>query len=181
MTGADRRRWDQRYTRLGPPGADAIGPPEFLAPYADLIPAAGHALDIACGQGRAAVWLASRGLHVWGVDVSPVAIDQARNLARCSGFATQCRFDAVDLDAGLPPGPLVEVILCHKFRDRRLDPTLAARLAPGGLLAIANLGEAGAGVSRFRAHAGELVSRFGELDAVAAGEADGTAWLLARG
>jgi SAM-dependent methyltransferase len=46
---------------------------------ADLGP--GSALDVACGEGRNAVWLAERGWEVTGVDFSPLALDRARRMA----------------------------------------------------------------------------------------------------
>lgn len=179
MAEADRRRWDERYAAQGPPpGADQ--PPDLLARHADLFPTAGRALDLACGQGAGAVWLARRGLQVWGVDVSPVAIGQAREWARQAGVAERCRFDVVDLDDGLPPGPPVDVILCHKFRDRRLDRAIIGRLARGGVLAVAALSEVGGAPGPFRAAPGELAAAFAELSHLAAGEGGGQAWLLAR-
>jgi SAM-dependent methyltransferase len=114
------------------------------------------------------------------LDISAVAIGQARDLAQRSGVGDRCRFDIVDLDDGLPAGPPVDVIVCHKFRDRRLDRAIIGRLAPGGLLAIAMLSEVGAAPGPFRAVPGELPATFAELDQVAAGEGQGCAWLLAR-
>jgi SAM-dependent methyltransferase len=180
VTKEDRRRWDERYTSQGPTLVGAVGPPGAFAAHAEAFPTAGRALDLACGPGLGAVWLAGRGLNVWGLDVSPVAIAQARDLAEHSGVADRCRFDVVDLDEGLPDGPLVDVILCHKFRDRRLDRAIIERLAPRGLLAIAVLSEVGAAPGPFRAAAGELPAAFGDLNLVAAGEGEGYAWLLAR-
>jgi SAM-dependent methyltransferase len=181
MAEGDRRRWDQRYSTQGPPPLNAVEPPEVLARYADLFPTAGWALDVGCGQGLAAVWLARRGLTVSGLDISPVAVSQARDLAQRGGVGERCRFDVVDLDDGLPAGPPVEVILCHKFRDRRLDRAITRRLAPGGLLAIVALSVVGAAPGQFRAEPGELPTAFAELDLLAAGEGQGRAWLLARG
>ncbi|OBI18539.1 MULTISPECIES: bifunctional 2-polyprenyl-6-hydroxyphenol methylase/3-demethylubiquinol 3-O-methyltransferase UbiG [unclassified Mycobacterium] len=180
MAEADRQRWDERYQAMAPPSEDAAGPPGFLAPHADVVPTAGRALDLACGPGLAAVWLAKRGLRVEGFDVSPVAVVQARELAERAGVSDRCRFEVVDLDDGLPPGPPADVILCHRFRDRRLDRAIIERLAPGGLLAIAVLSEVGAAPGPFRAAAGELPAAFGDLDLLASGEGDGQAWLLAR-
>ncbi len=155
-------------------------------------------------------------MDVWALDISPVAISQARDLARRSGVGDRCRFDVFDLDDGLPvgllsdgprlssrsrahrpgllsdgprlssrsrahrPGPPADVILCHKFRDRRLDQTIIERLAPGGLLAIAALSEVDAAPGPFRVRPGELPAAFAELELVAAGEGQGYAWLLAR-
>jgi SAM-dependent methyltransferase len=180
MADEDRRRWDERYATQGPPSVSAVEPPGILGRHADLFPTGGRALDLACGQGLVAVWLARRGLDVWGLDVSPVAIDQARDLARRGGVDDRCRFDVADLDDGLPAGPPVDVILCHKFRDRRLGRAIIERLAPGGLLAIAVLSEVGAAPGPFRAAPGELAAAFAGLDQVAAGEGEGRAWLLAR-
>ena len=180
MTGEDRRCWDERYASQGPAPVDAVEPPGFLAPYADVFPTNGTALDVACGRGLGSVWLARRGLDVLGLDISPVAISQARDLARRSGVDDRCRFDVADLDEGLPAGPPVDIILCHKFRDRRLDQAIIERLAPGGLLAIAALSEVGAAPGPFRAVAGELPAAFAGLNVIAAGEGHGHAWLLAH-
>lgn len=180
MTDEDRRRWDERYAGRGPAPVEAVGPPPVFASYADMFPTTGQGLDLACGQGLAAVWLAHRGLTVLGLDISQVAIDHARDLARRSGVDQHCRFDMYDLDAGLPDGPPVDVILCHEFRDRRLYRAIIERLAPGGLLAIVALSEVGSAPGPFRAGRGELPAAFAELDPIATGEGDGRAWLLAR-
>jgi SAM-dependent methyltransferase len=180
MAEADRHRWDERYKTKAPPSADAVGPPDFLAPHTQLLPTAGRALDLACGPGLAAVWLAMRGLRVVGLDISPVAVGRARDLAQRAGVGDRCGFEVVDLDDGLPAGPSADVILCHRFWDRRLDHAIIERLAPGGLLAIAVLSEVGAAPGPFRAAAGELPAAFAELDVLAAGEGQGYAWLLAR-
>lgn len=180
MSEHDRRRWDERYTNQRPAPVDAVALPPVFAPYEDEFPTVGHALDLACGQGGTAVWLAGRGLNVRGVDVSPVAVEQARGLFRRSGTGGDCSFDVADLDAGLPAGPPADVIFCHKFRDPRLDQVIVERLARGGLLAITVLSEVGATPSRFRAAAGELPAAFAGLEVITAGEGGGEAWLLGR-
>ncbi|MED5813094.1 class I SAM-dependent methyltransferase [Mycolicibacterium sp. 050232] len=178
MSEKDRVRWDAAYTDRPPDPASAL-PREFSG-QAHEFPVAGSALDLACGTGRASVWLAERGLAVWGLDVSAVAVNRASEAAALHGVAERCRFDVADLDDGLPAGPLVDVVLCHRFRDPALYPALAARLRPGGLLAICVLSEVGAESGRFRAAAGELETAFAGLETVAASEGDGEAWLVAR-
>lgn len=175
MSEHDRLRWDSAYTEQ--PGGSAVALPTVIAPFENLLPTTGSALDLACGVGSAAVWLAIRGLDVLGVDVSTVAVDQARALARQVGV--DARFDAFDLDAGLPPGDPVDVLLCHKFRDPRLYEPMMNRLAPGGVLAICVLSEVGAAPGRFRAGSGELQRAFADLHPLAVGEGDGLAWLIA--
>jgi SAM-dependent methyltransferase len=54
-----------------------------------------RAVDLGCGAGNYAVWLAARGFDVTGVDISPRALDLARRLAAARGVA--CRFVAADL------------------------------------------------------------------------------------
>jgi SAM-dependent methyltransferase len=181
VSAEDRAHWDERYERVGPAPLAAVGDlPPLLEPYEREFPTAGHALDIACGRGTLAVWLARRGLKACGLDISPVAIDLADQLAQRAGVADRCRFDVLDLDDGLPEGPPVDVIMCNRFRDARLDGELIRRLAPGGLLAMTALSEVDAGPGRFRVPPGELTEAFAELHLIAAGEGGGEAWLLAR-
>lgn len=180
MAVTDAAHWDRRYAELGAASDADIGLPEVFAAHATEFPTGGSALDIACGRGRLALWLAERGMSVTGYDVSTVAVEHAAAEARRRRVADRCRFEVVDLDGGLPPGPPVDVIVCHLFRDARLDRALLERLAPGGLLAIAVRSEVGAAAGRFRARPGELVDVFGGLDVVAAGEGSGTAWLVGR-
>lgn len=70
-----REDWDRRYAE-----ADLLwsrGPNRFLvAETGDLAP--GRALDLACGEGRNAIWLAEQGWHVTAIDYSLVAIAKAR-------------------------------------------------------------------------------------------------------
>lgn len=177
MSAQDRVDWDATYQDRAP--LSAAEPPRAFASRVAAFPTTGTALDIACGQGQGSVWLAKRGLRVWGIDVSPAAIDQAAALATREAVDDRCRFDVLDLDAGLPPGPPVDVILCHRFRDRALRRAIIDRLAPAGLLAICVLSAVGGPSGRFRAAPGELLEDFAELEVTASGEGGGEAWLLA--
>ncbi|MEZ0340828.1 cyclopropane-fatty-acyl-phospholipid synthase family protein [Mycobacterium sp. pV006] len=180
MSDDDRRHWDRRYADRGPAGLDEVGLPSPFRDFSDVFPRTGTGLDVACGRGGAAIWLAQRGLTVHGYDVSAVAVSQARELAQLAGCAERCHFEVVDLEAGLPPGPPAGVIVCSRFRDARLDDVLIARLAPDGLLAVSALSEVGANPGRYRAARGELTRAFARLEVLAAAEADGLAWVLAR-
>jgi SAM-dependent methyltransferase len=53
--------------------------------------APGRALEIGCGTGTNALWLASRGFEVLGIDISPLAIEQARGKAEAAGARVQFR------------------------------------------------------------------------------------------
>ena len=180
MSAEDRARWDEKYADRSLPSPEAIGPATVFGALADVFPNAGYAIDVACGQGTGAVWLAQRGLRVAGFDVSPIAIEQARALAVRSGVGERCRFEVADLDDGLPDGPPADVVHCARFRDRRLDAAMRERLAPRGLLAITALSQVDSTPGRFRAAPGELRAAFAGLEIIAEGEGDGLAWLLAR-
>ncbi len=128
----DRNDWNLRYS-----GAELVWtaePNRFLvAEAADLPP--GRALDLACGEGRNAVWLAERGWRVTGVDFSDVAIEKARHLAAARGV--DCEWLVADLRHHTPPArsfDLVVFFYLHVPRDARRSILRAAAeaLAPGG-------------------------------------------------
>jgi SAM-dependent methyltransferase len=119
-------------------------------------------------------------MEVSAVDISPVAILLARELASRSGVFDRCAFEVWDLDEGLPPGPPVDLVICHMFREPRLDRLMVDRLRPGGVLAMATLSEVGAEPGRFRARSGELREAFAELEILAEGEGDGVAHFIGR-
>jgi 2-polyprenyl-3-methyl-5-hydroxy-6-metoxy-1,4-benzoquinol methylase len=77
-----REEWDRRYA-----GSELLwtGKPNrfLIAEAGDLPP--GRALDLACGEGRNAIWLAEQGWQVTGVDFSEVALEKARRLAEARG------------------------------------------------------------------------------------------------
>ena len=183
VTDEDGRHWDERHAAAELKDIDRLEPPPVFAAFEDLFPTTGRALDIACGRGRASVWLADRGMTVVGLDVSPVAIELADDLAARHGCVKRCTFAVADLDHGVPSNvtasPPFDLVLCHLFRSPALDGPVVERLAPGGLLAVAVLSEVGAGPGRFRARPGELRDAFDDLSIEADGEADGLAWLLA--
>lgn len=122
------RSWDARYE-----GATAIPKPALvLRQWPHLLPGGGTALDLACGQGGSALWLAERGFRVSAWDLSPTAIARLREAARLRGLDVDARVR--DLIA-LPPSPeSFDLILVAHFLDRDLAPSIAGALHPGGLL-----------------------------------------------
>jgi SAM-dependent methyltransferase len=179
MAEPDRLRWDERHA-AGPDLAPE--PPAALRGSAEPVPTSGTALDVACGRGAVAVWLAERGLRVDAVDVSPVGLAAGATLARRYGVRERVRWWRHDLDGGLPDachGPYA-VVVCQRYRDPTLYPLLAARLAVGGLLVVTVLSTVGGPSGRWRAAPGELLAAFPGLEVLAAGEGDGEAHLVAR-
>lgn len=149
-------------------------PPDALRGREHLLSAPGRALDVACGRGQVAAWLAGRGFAVDAVDVSPVG------LAAGAALAPGVRWIAHDLTAGLPVTGPYDVVVCQLYRDPGLYPALAAALGPGGLLVITVLSEVGDTGGPFRAAPGELVAAFPTLEHLAHEEGGGRASLVAR-
>lgn len=162
-----RKRWDRRY-RDQPrrrPGAEAPHP--FLIEQAQRLPARGRSLDVACGLGRNALWLAASGLDVVAVDVSPVACDRLRGGAAALQLPVTvlCR----DLEQEpLPDGPF-DLIVNTLYLQRDLVPAIERTLAPGGLLLFATFVEGGLHDpplvhKEFLLRRGELAEMFSDLE-----------------
>jgi SAM-dependent methyltransferase len=119
-----------RDTRRAAPWAR---PSPWLTSHADLLPRTGAALDVACGGGRHALWLAARGLDVRAVDRDAAALDRLR--AAASDARTAIRTDVMDLESGTPDlGGGYDVIVVVNYLHRPLFPRLLQALAPSGLL-----------------------------------------------
>ena len=131
-----REDWDRRYAAVEHLWSPK--PNRFLAAeVADLRP--GRALDLACGEGQNAIWLASRGWSVTGVDYSEVAIAKARTRAAREGHAVD--FVAADLlRYEAPPSAfdLVLLLYLHLPAPERRDvlERAAAALRPGGTFVL---------------------------------------------
>jgi SAM-dependent methyltransferase len=132
----DRHDWDKRYA-----GNDLLWstvPNRFLvAEVADLAPA--RALDLACGEGRNAVWLAERGWAVTAVDFSAVGLDKARGLAAARGAAVhwECA-DVTEYEPQAEGFDLVIIMYLHlPAAARRVAFRRAATaVAPAGTLLV---------------------------------------------
>jgi len=131
-----REDWNRRYA-----GAESLWsakPNRFLvAEVAGLEP--GRALDLACGEGQNAVWLAGLGWEVTAVDYAEVAIAKAIERAAREGVAVD--FHADDLLRYRPEArafDLVLILYLHMPSDgRRLVlERAAAAVAPGGTLVL---------------------------------------------
>ncbi|MFD0900041.1 class I SAM-dependent methyltransferase [Actinomadura sediminis] len=101
----------------------------------------GTALDLGCGEGADAVWLARRGWTVTAVDVSTVALDRAAAHAEDAGVAPRVEFRRHDLGRDFPDGSYD--LVSAQFLQSPLEwdraailRSAAAAVAPGGLLLI---------------------------------------------
>ena len=124
-----RDRWDQRHAAA----ADIGAPAQVLLENAHLLPAHGVALDLACGRGPNALWLAEHtGLEVHAWDVSPVGLARLRAVARERGLAVTT--EARDVVARPPQPASCDVLVVTHFLERAIVPALISALRPGGLL-----------------------------------------------
>jgi 2-polyprenyl-3-methyl-5-hydroxy-6-metoxy-1,4-benzoquinol methylase len=132
----EREDWNRKHGEAGP--LFGIEPNRFLvAEVAELAP--GRALDIACGAGRNAVWLAARGWTVTGVDFSDVALANARRLA--SEREVEVEWVQADVRSWEPDRADADLVVALYLQlpaaQRRLALGHAsAALAPGGTLLV---------------------------------------------
>jgi SAM-dependent methyltransferase len=142
---ADRHGWDERYgksertfplepNRLVAAEVDGLGP--------------GTALDIATGEGRHAVWLASLGWHVVAVDFSPVGVRRAQARARAEdGGPGNIAFAVADVHRLRLPPARFDLVLASFFHPRpperaALYRAMASTLIPGGTLLLVSYDKA---------------------------------------
>jgi len=132
----DREEWNRRYA-----GRELLWtarPNRFLVAEAESLPP-GRALDVACGEGRNAVWLAEQGWRVTGVDFSDVALAKARDLAEARGVGAD--WVHADLNDYRPTPDAYDLVLVFYLQlpARERGPILRAAadaVAPGGVLLV---------------------------------------------
>lgn len=128
---------------------------QFADVVGDLPP--GRALDLGCGEGADAVWLAERGWDVVAVDISDTALGRAAEGARTRGVPDRIEFLQTDLSDSFPDGTFDLVSSQFLHSTVRLDRTriladAATALRPGGLLVIVDHGSAPPWVSKLNHH-----------------------------
>ena len=91
--------WDERY-RSRPKVWSGQPNPQLVAEASGLKP--GHALDLGCGEGADAIWLAGKGWTVTALDVSAVALERAAAHARATGHEGNIEWRQQDLASWVP-------------------------------------------------------------------------------
>lgn len=112
---------------------------QFADVVGDLPP--GTALDLGCGEGGDAVWLAERGWNVKAVDISETAMRRAAELADERGVRERIEFEQHDLSDSFPTGSydLISAQFLHstvRLERPEVLRTAASAVVPGGLLVI---------------------------------------------
>jgi SAM-dependent methyltransferase len=136
----DPSTWDERYR-----SSELVWgaqPNQFVRQECESL-APGDALDLACGQGRNALWLARLGWRVSGIDYSPVAIERARRLTTDEKPEVAARLTWTVADATQPrvedrSADLVVIAYFHVWPDdlARMLRNAAAALRAGGTMVV---------------------------------------------
>ncbi|MFS0693355.1 SAM-dependent methyltransferase [Streptomyces nitrosporeus] len=134
----DAEMWDDRYRESdriwsGSPNTVLVREVEGLEP--------GRALDLGCGEGADAVWLARRGWRVTATDISRVALERAAGHGVDAGVADRVDWQWHDLGESFPGGEydLVSAQFLHSMGDLPREEILrraAGAVAPGGVLLV---------------------------------------------
>jgi SAM-dependent methyltransferase len=122
--------WDERYAR-GEHLDDEPHP--LVVRFASQLPS-GRALDVACGTGRHALWLAERGWRVTAVDSSAVALEVLRRRAVQKRVPVDCRLaDLERHEFVIEAGGYDLVVVCN-YLQRDLFPSIKAGTSENGLV-----------------------------------------------
>ena len=163
------RYWDERYGQEE--ATPERGPAAFLVEHRHLLPSRGRALDVAMGTGRNALYLASLGYEVTGIDVSGVAVERCRQEAARRSL----RIEAVqaDLESYGLPRAVYDVVINFYYLHRDMAPQLEEALRPSGVLVFESFTTEqrqfgwGPQNDEFLLRPGELRTLFPELEALA--------------
>lgn len=133
----DASAWDERYA-----ASELVWsrePNQFVAAELADLPA-GTVVDLAAGEGRNAIWLASRGWSATAVDFSQVALDKGARLAEDQAGEGDVTWVCADATTWQPPHPVDLVVIAYlqvPAEDRRRAVRSAASmLRPGGTLLL---------------------------------------------
>ena len=130
MSQADCARWDNKYAAGNPnPG---FVPDPLLVRHAQHLDGKGWALDVACGVGQNAMYLAQRGYEVVAVDGSYAGLRYCHDALADSHL--HVHLVAADLDSFVLPHDKFALVIVFRFLNRGLIPKLKQALAPGGLI-----------------------------------------------
>lgn len=130
--------WERRYQERARVWSGRANP--VLVDVVEPLPA-GTALDLGCGEGADAVWLARRGWRVTAADVAATALERAAGHAAEAGVADRIDFQRHDLARTLPDGPF-DLVSAQFFQSNvelpreRILRAVAEEVAPGGLLLV---------------------------------------------
>jgi SAM-dependent methyltransferase len=142
MDSDAQQHWEERYGERERIWSGRVN--TRLAEVAEPL-APGRALDLGCGEGADAIWLAEHSWQVVAVDISEVALRRAADDARARGVVGRIDFQHHDLSDSFPEGKyeLISAQFLHSTVRLERDQVLrraAHSVNPGGLLVIVDHG-----------------------------------------
>jgi tellurite methyltransferase len=167
--------WDRRFreeTREEGPG-----PIPFVVEMAGTLKP-GRALDLACGSGRHALWLARHGWSVTAVDGSPAAITILKN--RIGNLQMETLTADLEKHEYSIAGEAWDLVLMSLYLQRDLFEPAKLGVKPGGVLIAITLLEEADNPARHRLAAGELRGYFAGWEILRYAEESGFAKIAAR-
>jgi SAM-dependent methyltransferase len=158
-------KWNERYISGDRAKEDLEPPPNpLLAETASKLPA-GKALDLACGTGRNAVWLAERGWQVTAVDGSSAAIDLLRQRAAKSGVSVHTQVADLETDEfRIEPGSWSLIAMCFYLQTALFEPAKRGVKSGGLVLAIVHIAAPDEEPTEHRLPPGGLKSHFRDFE-----------------
>lgn len=162
---AAQQKWDAIYQQHSKQPDVA----EVLQRNSFLLPGGGQALDLACGLGGNALYLAERGFAVEAWDISPVALEFLRLRAADNGLVISTR--TVDIRTAAFPRSQFDVVVVSRFLDRTICHAIMHSMKQGGLLfyqtfTIEKTGESGPRNPDYLLQRNELFKLFSPLQLV---------------
>jgi tellurite methyltransferase len=130
MSLKDKEKWEDKYNIQE--YITGKEPSHWLKENADILKTSGKALDIAGGEGRNSVFVATQGYAVTCLDISENGLKKA--LALAQEKKTKITTLHADLDMSSLPENEYDLVLCFNFLDRNLFPGIRKTLRSGGLL-----------------------------------------------
>lgn len=176
VSRADREKWEQRYregaylTRKHPSALL-----EQWLPRLEITEAQPRAIDVACGRGRNAIYLARHGWRVDAVDISQLALDALAETAMTGDLSITCNRADLDGTVSLPAGLFspgrYDLAIMVRYMNLPLIETLKDTLKPGGYLIVEEHMDAEAEVigpqdRQYRVRPGALRDTAGGLDII---------------
>ncbi len=127
---SDATKWDQKYLRRE--HGNELAPDPLLIEYSDLFDETHTVIDLACGTGRNAVYLAKLGCFTVALDCSREALRRCQAFALKSGV--QIHAVAADLNETRLAAESTDAIVCFNYLNFALADNMQMALRPGGLL-----------------------------------------------
>ncbi len=177
MAEIDRIRWNQRYSS----GWQSSLHKTILDFY--KLAKTGRALELACGTGENAVFLAKQGFSVDAIDISDVAIEKAKSLAKKEDV--NVNFINADLDCYQLPMQAYDLVIVFYYLNRNKFKEIEKALKPGGILIYETYNERYTVIRQdfnrdYLLGLGELEKAFSDLDILCFKEPNHISTLVAK-